>query len=123
MAMLELRAHFRPEFLNRLDEIIMFKPLNKNDISSIINLLVDEINTRLVSKGISIDLSERAKDFIVENAYDPQYGARPLKRYLQKHVETLAAKIILQDDLHEKDIIFIDFDEISNALNAKVIHK
>ncbi len=87
----ELKAHFRPEFLNRLDEMIMFKPLTKDNIYDIIDLLVADVNQRLAEKEISIALTEAAKNYVVEGGYDPTYGARPLKRYLQKHVETLAA--------------------------------
>ena len=88
MAMNDLRAHFRPEFLNRLDEIIMFKPLTKGNIGGIIGLLVEDVNKRLADRELSIALTDSAKQFIVENGYDPVYGARPLKRYLQKHVES-----------------------------------
>ena len=93
----ELRAHFRPEFLNRLDEIIMFKPLSKEDIHSIIDILMKNLNKRLVNREISIELDPSARDYIIENGYDPVYGARPLKRFLQKHVETLAGRLILGD--------------------------
>lgn len=118
LVMEDLRAHFRPEFLNRLDEIIMFKPLTKSDISNIINLLMEELNKRLSDKEICIELMDRAKDFIVESAYDPVYGARPLKRYLQKHVETLSAKMILADEVKAGDIISIDVED--NKLVAYV---
>ena len=91
----DLRAHFRPEFLNRLDEIIMFKPLTKENIRAIIDLLMADVNKRLEEKELTIELTEAAKDFVVEGGYDPMYGARPLKRYLQKNVETLAARLIL----------------------------
>ena len=106
--MSELRGHFRPEFLNRLDEIIMFKPLTKGNIGNIITLLMAELNERLADRNISVELSDAAKAFIVENGYDPIYGARPLKRFLQKHVETLSAKLILADEVSEGDTIFID---------------
>lgn len=109
--MVELRSGFRPEFLNRLDEIIMFKPLSKNNIGSIIKLLLRDVNKRLEDKELSIELSEKAEIYIIENGYDPVYGARPLKRYMQKHVETLAAKLILADEVHAKDVIFIDVSE------------
>lgn len=118
LVMEDLRAHFRPEFLNRLDEIIMFKPLTKSDISNIINLLMEELNKRLSDKEICIELMDRAKDFIAESAYDPVYGARPLKRYLQKHVETLSAKLILADEVKAGDIISIDVED--NKLVAYV---
>ena len=104
----DLRAHFRPEFLNRLDETILFKPLTKNNIGSIIDLLVDDINKRLADKELVVALSDSAKQFIVDNGYDPVYGARPLKRYLQKNVETLAARLILSDGVHTGDTIKID---------------
>lgn len=104
----ELRGHFRPEFLNRLDEIIMFKPLTKNNIGNIIQLLMDDLNHRLVDKEISVELTPVAEDYVVERGYDPVYGARPLKRYLQKTVETLAAKLILADEVHAGDTIVID---------------
>ena len=107
LVMEQLRAAFRPEFLNRLDEIIMFKPLTKNNIAVIIELLINDINKRLSDRQIKIELTEKAKDYVVEHGYDSMYGARPLKRYLQKHVETLAAKVILADGLREGDVIVI----------------
>ena len=112
----DLRAHFRPEFLNRLDETILFKPLTKNNIGSIIDLLVADINKRLADKELVVALSDSAKQFIVDNGYDPVYGARPLKRYLQKNVETLAARLILSDGVHTGDTIKIDV--IDGKLNA-----
>lgn len=108
LVMNQLRGSFRPEFLNRLDEIIMFKPLTKSNIGMIINLLVQELNQRLLDREIYIELTDRAKAFIVEHGYDPVYGARPLKRYLQKHVETLSAKLILQGDVGIGEKIMID---------------
>ena len=116
MVMQDLRAHFRPEFLNRLDETILFKPLTKNNIGSIIDLLVDDINKRLADKELVVALSDSAKQFIVDNGYDPVYGARPLKRYLQKNVETLAARLILSDGVHTGDTIKIDV--VDGKLNA-----
>ncbi|MBQ5918141.1 MAG: ATP-dependent chaperone ClpB [Lachnospiraceae bacterium] len=107
MVMEQLRASFRPEFLNRLDEIIMFKPLTKGDISGIVTLLIKDINKRLSERQISIELTEEAKEFVVEHGYDSMYGARPLKRYLQKNVETLAARVILADGVREGDIIVV----------------
>ena len=104
----ELKGHFRPEFLNRLDEIIMFKPLTKDNIGHIITLLMADLNKRLVDKEITVELTDPAKQFITDNGYDPVYGARPLKRYLQKHVETLAAKLILADGVRAGDTILID---------------
>ena len=108
MVMNDLRNHFRPEFLNRLDETILFKPLSKNDIGGIVNLIMKNLNARLMDKELTVELTEKAKNYIIENAYDPIYGARPLKRYIQKYVETLAAKLILADKVHEKDTILID---------------
>ena len=113
----ELKNHFRPEFINRLDEIIMFKPLTKNNITHIIDLLITNLNKRIEDKGISIEISKEAKEFIVKQGYDPVYGARPLKRYLQKTVETLAAKLILSDSLKEGDTIKIVVE--NNELIAK----
>jgi ATP-dependent Clp protease ATP-binding subunit ClpB len=118
MVMEELRSDFKPEFLNRLDEIIMFKPLTKKDIGSIINLLVEDINKRLEEKELSIVVTNEAKAYIIENGYEPVYGARPLKRYLQKHVETLAAKLILADQVMVGNKIIIDIRD--NELNAYV---
>lgn len=120
MAMNDLRAHFRPEFLNRLDEIIMFKPLTKGNIGGIIGLLVEDVNKRLADRELSIALTDSAKQFIVENGYDPVYGARPLKRYLQKHVETLAARLILADGVRTGDVIQID--EQNGKLTASAVH-
>ena len=104
----ELRSHFRPEFLNRLDEIILFKPLTKDNISNIITLLINDLNKRLEDREIKGRLTDAATEFVVDNGYDPVYGARPLKRYLQKHVETLSAKLILADEVHAGDTIVID---------------
>lgn len=117
----ELRGHFRPEFLNRLDEIIMFKPLTKGNITGIVDLLIEDLNRRLKDKEITIELTEAAKDFIVEHAYNPYYGARPLKRYLQKNVETLTAKLILQDVVKSEDVVLIDAQ--NGRLTAKVKEK
>ena len=111
MVMNELRAHFRPEFLNRLDEIIMFKPLTKQNVHAIIDLLIADVNRRLEDKELSIELTDAAKDFVVEGGYEPMYGARPLKRYLQKYVETLAAKLILEGNVGRGDIIVIDVSD------------
>ena len=108
MVMGDLKAHFRPEFLNRLDEIIMFKPLTKKNVRSIIDLLVADVNRRLEERELSVELTDAAKDFVVEGGYEPMYGARPLKRYLQKNVETLAAKLILAGDVGRGDTILID---------------
>ena len=103
-----VRAHFRPEFLNRLDEIIMFKPLSKDNIGNIITLMMADLNSRLVDRELSVVLTDAAASFIVEHGYDPIYGARPLKRFLQKHVETLSAKLILADQVQMGDTIVID---------------
>ena len=107
----QLRGSFRPEFLNRLDEIIMFKPLSRQDISGIIDLLIADLNERIGDKEISLTLTEKAKDYIVEQAYEPAYGARPLKRYLQKNVETLLAKKILADEIHVGEVLTLDATE------------
>ena len=114
----ELRSHFRPEFLNRLDEIILFKPLTRDNIGNIITLLMADLNKRLADRQIKVSLTDSAAAFITENGYDPVYGARPLKRYLQKNVETLAAKLILADEVREGDTILIDTD--NGALTARV---
>ncbi len=106
-----LRAHFRPEFLNRLDEQILFKPLTKENIGGIITLIINDLNRRLADRELRIALSEEAKDHIIEQAYDPVYGARPLRRYIQKHVETLSAKLILSGEVHEKDVIHIELKD------------
>lgn len=106
----ELKNHFRPEFINRLDEIIMFKPLTRDNISGIIDILMDNLNDRVADKDLSITLTEAAKDYITEHGYDPVYGARPLKRYLQKNVETMAAKLILGDDLETGNRIIMDVE-------------
>ncbi len=107
----ELRAHFRPEFLNRLDEQILFKPLTKENIGGIITLIINDLNRRLADRELRIALSEEAKDHIIEQAYDPVYGARPLRRYIQKYVETLSAKLILSGEVHEKDVIHIELKD------------
>ncbi len=114
----DLRAHFRPEFLNRLDETILFKPLTKDNISSIINLIIADLNKRLADRELKLELSPEASKYIVDNAYDPVYGARPLKRYIQKYVETLAAKLILGDKVEEGDTILIIVE--NGALKAEV---
>ena len=118
LVMNDLRAHFRPEFLNRLDETIMFKPLTKQNVYAIIDLLLKDVNKRLEDKELSIELTDDAKNFVVEGGYEPMYGARPLKRYLQKHVETLAAKLILQGDIGSEDVILIDVE--GDKLTAKI---
>ena len=104
----DLRGHFRPEFLNRLDEIIMFKPLTKSNIGKIVDLMVSELDKRLADQELSLELTDAAKDQVIENGYDPVYGARPLKRYLQKYVETLAARKILSGDVHAGDTLVLD---------------
>ncbi len=119
--MKDLRAHFRPEFLNRLDEIILFKPLTKDNITSIVDLMVAGINRRLADKELKIHLTDEAKAYIVENGYDPVYGARPLNRFLKKHVETLAARMILGGDVRAGDVIRIDRGE--DGLKAEIIHE
>ena len=118
----DVRAHFRPEFLNRLDEIIMFKPLTRQNIGGIVDLLLEETNRRLADQELSIELTPAAKQYIADEGYDPAFGARPLKRFLQKHVETLAAKLILSSDsgLHKGSVIRMDFDEKEGGLKAEV---
>ena len=111
LVMNDLRNHFRPEFLNRLDETILFKPLTKEVIGGIIHLIIGDLNKRLSDRELSIELTRKAERFIVENAYDPVYGARPLKRYIQKYVETLSAKLILADQVSAKDTILIEVAE------------
>ena len=118
MVMNDLRAHFRPEFLNRLDETIMFRPLTKDNVYSIISLLVNDINKRLSDKELRIELTEAAKQLVVEGGYDPTYGARPLKRYLQKNVETEAAKLILEGNVGSGDTILID--NVDGKLTARI---
>lgn len=114
----DLRTHFRPEFLNRLDEMILFKPLTKENIGSIVDLCIADLNRRLADRELKLELTETAKAFITENGYDPVYGARPLKRYLQKNVETLAAKLILGGGLREGAVIVIDVSEDGSRLIA-----
>ena len=114
----ELHGNFRPEFLNRLDEIIMFKPLTKNNIQGIINLLIEDLNRRLEDKELTLELSKEAEQYIVNNAYDPYFGARPLKRFIQKNVETLTAKLILQDQVKPLDKIVITVE--NSELVAKI---
>ena len=104
--------------MNRLDETIMFKPLTKQNIYAIIDLLLKDVNKRLEDKELSIELTDAAKNFVVEGGYEPMYGARPLKRYLQKHVETLAAKMILQGNIRSEDIILIDVE--GDKLTARI---
>lgn len=104
----ELRARFRPEFLNRLDEIVLFRPLSKNDINGIMDLQIEDINKRIADKELKIELTDAAKDYVADNAYDGVYGARPLKRFLQKNVETLVARMILSDEVMARDTIVID---------------
>lgn len=106
----ELRGHFRPEFLNRLDEIIMFRPLTKENIGGIIRLIIADLNRRLEDKQLTVELTQKAEQFVVDQAYDPVYGARPLKRYIQKYVETLSAKLILADQVEMGDTILIDVE-------------
>ena len=118
MVLNDLRAHFRPEFLNRLDETILFKPLTKDNIGGIIRLIIVDLNKRLSDKELTVELTSEAQAFIVENAYDPVYGARPLKRYIQKYVETLSAKLILADQVRQGNTILITLKD--GALSAEV---
>ena len=113
-----LEVYFRPEFLNRLDETIMFKPLTKANITNIIDLLVKDLNRRLADKELSVELTSAAKNYVADHGYEPMYGARPLKRYLQKSVETLAARLILSDGVDAEDTILIDVE--NDQLIAKV---
>lgn len=115
----ELKGNFRPEFLNRLDEIIMFKPLTKDNIGNIIKLLMADLNKRLADRELKVELTKTAEDYITEKGYDPVYGARPLKRFLQKYVETLAAKLILADKVREGDTILIDLTDGELTASAK----
>lgn len=114
----QLRGSFRPEFLNRLDEIILFKLLTKDNIGSIVDLMMDDLNRRLAAQDISLELSPDAKAWIIEGGYDPVYGARPLKRFLQKNVETLAARLILSGKVGMEDVIV--FDTENGNLTADV---
>ena len=118
--MAELRSNFRPEFLNRLDEIILFKPLSKNNIGGIIHLLMNELNERLADRELRVELTDEAEQFIVDHGYDPVFGARPLKRYLQKTVETLAAKLILSDEVRTGDTILIEVKDGALAPTKKL---
>ncbi len=111
MVMNSLKGSFRPEFLNRLDEIIMFKPLTKDNIANIIDLVIADINKRIADKEMTITLSEKAKDYIAESAYDPVYGARPLKRYIQKNIETSLAKEILAGRAGQGDNLTVDVSD------------
>ncbi len=120
MVMNDLRTHFRPEFLNRLDEIIMFKPLTKSNIGGIIELLLADVNKRLEDKELVIRLTDAAKNYVIDHGYEPAYGARPLKRYLTKHVDTLAARMILSGEVYPQDTIIIDEQE--GTLTASVEH-
>ena len=115
----DLRGHFRPEFLNRLDEIIMFKPLTKNNIGKIVDLMVRELSDRLADQELSLELTDAAKQMVVDNGYDPVYGARPLKRYLQNYVETLTAKKILSGDVHAGDTIVLDVKDGAFTVSTK----
>ncbi|MEI3227892.1 MAG: ATP-dependent chaperone ClpB [Lachnospiraceae bacterium] len=119
LVMNDLRSHFRPEFLNRLDEIIMFKPLTRDNIGKIIDLILKDINKRLADRDISIRLTDEAKHFITEHGYDPMYGARPLKRYVQKYVETLAAKVILGGEISQGDTIVISLENNELCANKE----
>ena len=120
LVMNDLRGHFRPEFLNRLDEIIMFKPLTKDNITHIVDLMIADTNKRLEDREIKVELTDEAKKYVVDHGYDPVYGARPLKRYLQKNVETLAAKVILGDQLRAGNTIVIDTSEDGQKLIAHI---
>ena len=118
MVMADLRNHFRPEFLNRLDETILFRPLTRENIGEIVKLMVKDVNKRLQERDISLELTDEALKFVADNGYDPTYGARPLKRYLQKYVETAAAKIIVTGNISQGDTILVDVED--GKLTAKV---
>ena len=121
MVMSDLRGSFRPEFLNRLDEIILFKPLTKDNIGNIVDLTIKDLNRRIADQELSISLTDAAKQYVIDNGYDPVYGARPLKRYIQKHIETMAARLILGDgDIHQGDHIEIDVKD--GELTASAVH-
>ena len=120
LVMNDLQAHFRPEFLNRLDEIILFKPLTRDNIGGIVDLLLADVNRRLAERELEIRLTEQAKIFVADRGYDPVYGARPLKRYLQKHVETLAARLILGDNVRAGSVIVVDVSLDGEELMAYV---
>ena len=119
----ELRAHFRPEFLNRLDETIMFKPLTKEDIGFIVDLQLGKLNELLASQEFTVELTPAAKTYVIDNGYDPTYGARPLRRYLQTHVETLTARLILAGNIHTGDIIVIDLENGRLTAHTKEVLK
>ena len=119
MVMNDLRSSFRPEFLNRLDEIILFKPLTKDNIGNIVDLTIDDLNRRIADQELSIKLTDAAKRYVIDNGYDPVYGARPLKRYIQKHVETMVARLILgEGDVHQGDVITVDVKDGELTANA-----
>ena len=121
LVMQDLRAHFRPEFLNRLDEIIMFKPLTKTNIGNIVDLLIADVNKRLADKELKVELTPEAKEFVVSHGFDPTYGARPLKRYIQKTVETLAAKLILAGNISTGTILIdVDGDKLEARSKGEV---
>ena len=119
LVMGDLRNHFRPEFLNRLDEIVLFKPLTKEVTHDIIRLIIGELNKCLADRELTVELTPEAEAFIIENAYDPVYGARPLKRYVQKYVETLSAKLILADRIAARDTILIVVEDGKLAARKK----
>ena len=120
LVMNDLQAHFRPEFLNRLDETILLKPLTRDNIGGIVDLLLADVNRRLAERELEIRLTEQAKTFVADRGYDPVYGARPLKRYLQKHVETLAARLILGDNVRAGSVIVVDMSLDGEELMAYV---
>lgn len=119
----ELRGHFRPEFLNRLDEMIMFKPLTKDNIGGIVDILMEDLNRRLRDQELSIELTKAAKEYIIEGGYDPVYGARPLKRYVQKYVETLTAKLILSGNVRAEDRLVIDVENGELTAHAEAVQE
>ena len=114
-----LKQSFRPEFLNRLDEIVFYKPLMKDEITKILDLIIDKLAERLKEKELKLELTDRAKSFIIENGYDPVYGARPLKRYVQHNVETMVAKTIIAGDIEPDDTLLIDSDSETLFIQIK----
>ena len=114
-----LKKSFRPEFLNRLDEIVFYRPLRKEDMGKIIDILIERLKARLADKSLRLEITDRAKDFIIEHGFDPVYGARPLKRYLQSHVETMLARTILSHDLSINACLTVDTDETGQNLEVR----
>ena len=114
-----LKKSFRPEFLNRLDEIVFYKPLRKEDMGKIIDILIERLKTRLAEKSLRLEITDRAKEYIIDHGFDPVYGARPLKRYMQSHVETMIARTILSRDLNINDVLKVDVDGTGRNLEVR----